>query len=187
MLKLSDANRRKLKQAFWVIFFITMSIYTSMLVWSLPAISSAAGGLTPFDMRPGGYTFAEAQTFLAALPADSISFYHDVQVGLLDMAYPGLLALMLFLAIALLTPARFGVWNWILALIAIPGSVFDYMENALIQQMLTLGSANITPEIVASASANSQLKAAFSTIAMSLLLILLAVWAWGVWRSRKAA
>jgi len=177
---------KPLNTFFWIVFALTMGIYATMLIWSLPTISSAAGGLMPFDMRPSGYSFEEAKTFLAALPQDIVAFYRDVQSNMLDMAYPGLLGISLFLAIGILAPDAFGRWKWLLALIAIPGSVFDYMENTNIRLMLFLGPDNITPEIVATASERTQSKAMFTTIAMSVLLILLIVWGWNKFRARKA-
>lgn len=162
-----------------------MTIYAVMLIWSLPKITDAAGGLVPFDMRPGGYSFEKAKAFLSALPPDIVAFYRDIQIGLLDTAYPGLLALSLFLAIALLAPKKLGYGRWTLALIAVPSAVFDYMENTAIRTMLALGPDGITSEIVADASSNSQSKAAATTFAMVVLLGLLAIWLWGWWQARR--
>lgn len=105
--------RRKL--AFWALFAVTMGVYGTMLPWSLPAVSAAAGGLMPFDMRPGGYDAGEARAFLAVLPPDGVVFYRDVQHRL-DIAYSALLAATLFFAIAALMPRRFSAWCRIVAL-----------------------------------------------------------------------
>jgi hypothetical protein len=166
-----------LPRLFWIIFVITMGIYISMLVWSLPTISAAAGGLMPFDMRPSGYSFDEAKAFLAALPAETNNFYRQVQIGILDTAYPALLGATLFLAIGLLAQDWLKLGAWVIALIAIPGAVFDYMENASVKLMLFLGPENINAEIVEQACARSVSKALFTSAAMSIFLVLLAVWA----------
>lgn len=167
---------RILKLIFWPVFIVTMGIYIAMLTWSLPLISDAAGGLAPFDMRPSGYTYEEAKVFLSALSEDANSFYRHTQIAKLDTAYPGLLALTLFMAIGLLAQNWLKIWGWVLALIAIPGAIFDYMENINIKLMLFLGPDNINAEIVANASARSTAKAMFTTAAMSVLLILLIIW-----------
>lgn len=177
---------RILQRIFWPIFILTMGIYITMLVWSLPLITNAANGLVPFDMRPTGYSFDEAKAFLTALTEDANSFYRHTQIAKLDMAYPALLSITLFLAIGLLTQNWLKFWGWIVALIAIPGTVFDYMENVNLQLMLFLGPENINAEIVAKASERSVAKAMFTTAAMSVLLIALIVWII-LWVRRKRA
>jgi len=161
--------------AFWFLFAVTAAIYLVMVGWSLPTVSAGADGAVPFDLRPLGYGFDEARDFLAALAPDATLFYLDVQQRL-DLAYPALLALTLFLAIAWLAPVRWGRWRWIVALVAIPGAVFDYAENGAVAGMLRLGADGITPDMVAAASRWSMLKSAATTIAMVILLLLLLVW-----------
>src|SRR5262245_15798623 len=99
-----------------------------MLMWTLPTITAEAGGLAPFDMRPAGYSFAEARAFLVALSDSGKRLYLDVQQPL-DVAYPALYGATLFFAIAFLTPRRWGNWKWLLATVAVPVVVFDYLEN----------------------------------------------------------
>ncbi len=100
--------------AFWLLFAATLGVYATMLGWTLPAISAAAGGLPAFDMRPGGYSFDEAKAFLAALSPEGKALYLDVQHKL-DTAYPGLLAATLFFAIARWRRKSWGIWRWLLA------------------------------------------------------------------------
>jgi membrane protease YdiL (CAAX protease family) len=156
---------------FWGLFGVTFGIYGVMLAWSLPTISAAAGGLAPFDMRPGGYSFAEALAFLTALTPEGAAFYRGTQ-HLLDLFYPGLLALTLYFAIAALLPKRLGAWLWVVALIAVPTGLFDYLENGAVTAMLDAGPAGLTPALVETASRFTLLKAAGSTLAMSTLLVL---------------
>jgi hypothetical protein len=160
---------------FWLLFAVMLGDYLAMVLWSIPALSRDAGGLAVFDMRPGGYTFDEARAFLAALSPDGARFYANVQHRL-DAAYPALLALTLGWAILRLAPARWGVWRYVLAATAIPGMVFDYLENADVAAMLKAGADGITPALVETASFHSRAKAAASTVSMTILLLLLAVW-----------
>ena len=163
--------------AFWLLFAVTLAVYATMLAWTLPAISATAGGLAPFDMRPSGYTFEEAKAFLTALSPAGTALYRNVQHRL-DAAYPALLAATLFFAIAALSPRRWGGWRWVLALVAIPAALFDYLENAAVAGMLLAGADGLTSEMVATASRWTVWKSTASTIAMILLLVLLAARGW---------
>jgi hypothetical protein len=62
--------------------------------------------------------------------------------------------------------------------VALPGAVFDYLENASVSAMLRRGAADVTPELVARANLWTLLKSAFSTIAMIVLLVLAAAAVW---------
>ena len=169
--------------AFWLLFAVTMALYAVMVLWSLPVIAKAAAGLMPFDLRPGGYGFDQAQAFLTALPDDGKAFYLNVQQRF-DLFYPALLAATLFFAIGLLAPARWGAWRWVLALTALPGAVFDYLENHAVAGMLQAGAGGVTPEIVAAASRWTVLKSQSTAIAMVILLALLLMWAGNKLRAR---
>ena len=168
---------------FWSILAATLGVYTAMIFWSIPAISAEAGGLPIFDMRPGGYTFAEAQDFLMALTPEGAKFYLRVQHRL-DLAYPALLAVATGWAMVLLLPRW--RWRYLLPLVPLPGMVFDYLENRAVSVMLAAGAQGLTPEMVAQASVFSRLKAAFTTLSLGLLLILVLVWIVRRWRRRGA-
>jgi hypothetical protein len=167
---------------FWLVVAATLGDYLVMVLWSIPRISAEAGGLPVFDLRPGGYTHEEARAFLAALSAEGTHFYANVQHRL-DAAYPALLAVTLAWSILRLAPARWGVWRHLLAATAIPGMVFDYLENRDVARMLALGPDGIAPDLVRTASFHSQAKAATSSVAMTILLVLLALWAFRRWRA----
>jgi len=171
---------------FWIVFAVAIAIYLAMLAWTLPTLSAAAGGLAPFDMRPTGYSFEEAKALLAALGPDATSIFENVQHRL-DLVYPPLLAASLFLAIGLLAPAGWGRWRWLAAAVALPGMVFDWLENAAVSHLLALGPAGITPQEVAAASRWTVLKSTLSALAMTAVLVLLAMWVWRRWRGRGLA
>ena len=136
-------------------------------------------------MRPGGYSYVEAQAFLAALSPEGIAFYSDVQHKL-DIIYPPLLAVTVGWAIWWLLPASWGWFRAVLVLPAIGGMVFDWMENAAVATMLEVGADGLTEQMVASASMWTLAKTISTTVAFALLLLAL-VW-WGVrrFRSRSA-
>lgn len=159
--------------AVWALFTVTMGIYLAMLLWSLPRVAEAAGGLTAFDLRPGGYSFEEAMTFLSALTAEGNAFYRGTQ-HLLDAAYPPLMSLTLFLAIAGLS-AAIGHWRWVLAAVALPSALFDLAENVAVDRMLAAGAAGLTADLVETASFCTVLKSLSSAAGLT---VFLASWSW---------
>jgi hypothetical protein len=174
------------RAAFWTLFAVTMAIYLVMILWSLPKISAAAGGAAPFDIRPFGYGFDETKAFLGALSPEGTAFYLNVQHRL-DVAYPALLAATLFFAIRALAPGASPLPT-LLALVALPGAVFDYLENASVTAMLNAGASGLTPELAARASLWTLLKSVFTTIAMLMLLAFVGMALWRrVSSGRKAA
>ena len=159
---------------YWLLVAVTLSLYATMIFWSLPFISQAADGLRPFDMRPMGYSFGEAHEFLSALSGDGVRFYQSTQHRL-DTAYPALLALILII------PLRWFTAAWpVLArvpLIALPliGAAADYLENATVAKMLLAQVAQVTPDLVAIASGWTLVKSATTSVSMAALLVLLLV------------
>lgn len=168
---------RRVAIVFSVSFAAGAAIYAAMVGWSLPAIQSGAAGLAPFDLRPAGYSAAEAQAFVDALTPEARALYLGSQHWL-DTFYPGLLGLMLFSGIVLLAPFR---WRWILSLSAIPGTVSDWIENLLVARMLRQ-EGPLPAELVDAASLATVIKSACTTIALLLLLILFVAWLYRKWR-----
>ena len=159
---------------YWALVALTLAIYFAMVMWSLPVVSEAAGGLVPFDMRPSGYSFDEAYAFLAAITPEGSAFYQGMQHQL-DLAYPTLLAAVL--AIALWQLAKnLPVWvRYILIALPIIGSSADHLENAAVSSMLQVGAAGLTEELVATASRWTLIKSGMTSIAMVALLGFLSV------------
>lgn len=162
--------------AFWFVVAVTLAVYGVMMAWSIPVLTEDAGGLTVFDLRPGGYSYDEARAFLRALSPEGVDFYETVQHKL-DTAYPALLALTLGWSMLRLSPSSWGPFRYLLAATALPGMIFDYWENRDVSAMLASGPDGITPQMVSAASWHSQAKAASSTVAMLLLLGLIVLWA----------
>ncbi|MEX0956883.1 MAG: hypothetical protein WDZ83_16930 [Rhizobiaceae bacterium] len=171
---------------FWLLAAATLAIYLTMVLWSLPYISAESGGLAPFDMRPMGYSFDDARTFLAALSDEGAAFYQTVQHRL-DLFFPGLMAATLFFAIAALLPRRLGRWRYVVAAPVILTAIFDWSENLTVAGMLTAGADGLTEEMVRTANGWSIAKATASTVAYTALLVLL-IWKGAArWRRRPTA
>lgn len=160
---------------FWGLLALTLGVYLVMVGWSLPKIAGMAGGLAPFDMRPLGYGAAEARAFLAALGDEGRGFYLDVQQRL-DMAYPGLLAMVLVWALARLYR---GLPALALQALAVLGSAADYLENHAVAALLRQGTA-ASDAMIAAASRWTVLKSGADTLVFAAILIGLAA----AWRRR---
>ena len=172
---------RWLIAAFWASFATAAVVYLVMVLWSLPKIAAEAGGAMPFDMRPAGYTLEDAQAFLTALSPEGNAFYRETQHRL-DSLYPPLLEATLGLGLWIMAPCTSPWLRASLALFAVPGMVFDLTENLLVADMLMSQAGSPDAELAMLASAATVLKSVFTTLAMSLLLILTGWWAWKRWR-----
>ncbi len=167
----------RLAALFWFCCAAAVAVYAVMVLWSLPLISAEAGGLMPFDMRPMGYDLGEARAFLDALSPAGRDFYLQTQHRL-DTVYPPLLALTLGLGLWIMSPWPSAWVKLLLAFLAVPGMVFDLAENRFVADLLQMPAAAVDSEPVMMASAATALKSVFTTIAMSVLLILTVIWFW---------
>ncbi|WP_114286495.1 hypothetical protein [Candidatus Halocynthiibacter alkanivorans] len=169
-----------MRSLFWTLLTLSFTLYLVMVLWSLPKIAAGAGGLMPFDMRPGGYDLPQAQAFLAALTNPARGFYLTVQHRL-DTVYPALMGLTLALGLWLL----FTGWLRLgLIAVVVTGKSADYLENAAVARLLLADA--VDAELVAAASRWTILKSVCDMGAMS-ALILGALWVlWRRYRIKKA-
>ncbi len=168
------------KFLFWAVVLATGAVYATMVLWSLPKIAAMAGGLPPFDLRPLGYSVAEARALLAALDDPARDFYREVQHRL-DLFFPGLLALSLSLSFLRLAPRR---WALALSAVVIAAAGFDYAENAAVAGLLS--APDLTDAAILMASRFTLLKSVLVTVAMVALSVLLAGAGWRRWTERHA-
>jgi len=152
-----------------MLFAVTMGIYTVMVVWSLPLITSAAGGLAPFDMRPTGYSETEGRLLLAALDGETRAFYLGTQQRL-DLIYPVLLALTLSFAIWHLFRGMPAYLRAVMVVFPILGAAFDYLENARVAVLLRLAEPGVSAGQIAAASQATLFKSGFTIVAMILVV-----------------
>ncbi len=173
-----------IKKIYWLVFFAMIGVYALMLFWSLPKII-ADDGIMLFDLRPKGYSFEEAQQILNSLSPQAIEFYKNIQASILDMIFPALLFLTLALAYWLLAPTNWGRWRFLILLFALPGTIFDYLENFTIIKMLDLGAQNINADIVKYASTYTIYKSASVTLSLFVLLALIGIFAYQKYRAKN--
>lgn len=167
-----------LKRVFWAVFAVTMLVYLVMVLWSLPIISGDADGMLPFDLRPGGYSTEDARMFLSALGETGRVQYLGWQ-HTLDAFYPGLMALSLVLANFLLFPKK---WAAGISIIAVLAAVFDWSENLAVADLLRLGAVHIDDEAVSFASLLTVLKSVTVTVALTFLVVGVAMSGWSRWK-----
>ena len=154
---------------YWLIFAAALAVYGTMIFWSLPFIANEAGGPIPFDMRPGGYSLAEAQAFLTALSDQGRLFYLTTQHRL-DLIYPALLAFVLTGAGRGLTQNGYRPIAFVIGFAAFLGAGADYTENMRVAAMLRAAPEALDAALVESASFATLIKSATTTVAMVLVL-----------------
>jgi hypothetical protein len=165
---------------FWPLFAVMAAVYGAIMLWSLPHLSAMAGGLVPFDLRPTGYTPDEARALIVALGPEGRAFYRDTQLWL-DAAYPALMAVVLSLALTRLAPGGLGR---VLAVIAVMGAAFDYLENATVAGMLAFDGGDFPAALAIEASRWTVAKSIAVALSQTALVILLLRAGWQRWRGR---
>ncbi|NND70276.1 MAG: hypothetical protein HKN43_01725 [Rhodothermales bacterium] len=156
--------------------------YLIMVLWSLPLVSEMAGGGKPFDMRPGGYSFEDAQVFLTVITDAGRDFYLNTQQRL-DFFYPTLFAISIAIPLAYLVPRY---WGWALAALAISAGVFDHLENSAVAVMLRVEPDALTEAMVSTASHWTLAKSISTTVASVTLLVVLCIKGIAWMKARKA-
>ena len=151
-------------------------VYFLMVFGSLADIERITG-VRAFDMRPTGYSYADALALISALGEEGRRVYLTMQIPL-DTVYPALLAIssassLYWLSQSFCLTAR---WYRAVAAVAYLAAIADYAENALIVWMLNAG-LGVPQALVTAASLASVSKSIFSTIVFTTLLIALAEFA----------
>jgi hypothetical protein len=160
-----------------------------MFFGPLAHLSRLAGGLTPFDIRLRGYSYAEARAFLEALGAQGRAYYASPEL-ILDTFYPPLYAVSRGLALWWLTmPGRVRKGPLPLkaryALISVPilMASLDLLENGCIGVMLWTWP-DLSHGLVEVSSLAIQLKIMAGVLTEALMGVLAIIWLmrWGIRR-----
>ncbi|MEM8539361.1 MAG: hypothetical protein AAGF25_00265 [Pseudomonadota bacterium] len=172
MTKLKSINR--FGQQAVVFSLAAAGIYLVMINTTLEHIQSLSG-LRPFDMRPGGYSTAQAYALLDALGIDGRQYYLTRQIPL-DLLYPGLMALTLVSVLKWLESrgfyrvlAQVGVW------LSVGAAIADYLENAGICLMI-ISWPELPTNLIWAASFASISKAVLTTLAVLTVTIGVVFW-----------
>lgn len=153
-----------------------MLVYFLMIFGSLAEIERITG-VRAFDMRPTGYSFADALALISALGEEGRRVYLLVQIPL-DTVYPALLAIsgassLYWLSQSFGSTAR---WYRAIAAVAYVAAIADYAENGLIGWILNAG-LGVPKALVTAASLASVSKSILSTVVFTTLLMALAEFA----------
>ena len=148
---------------------LTLSLY-AVMAWEVFAIlKPAAQGLTPFDMRPLGYTVADVQEYLSRLNDRGRAVYL-VEMRLLDSVFPPALALLMG-AVLWHLARPWHLWSRMLLLMPIAGYlVMDLCENALVAELLRAGAAAFDHKTAVLASEFTITKWALIVVSVILLV-----------------
>jgi len=154
-----------------VLFSLTMLVYLTMILYTIPILSAFAPMLPIFDLSPSGYTFEYANELLHALGSDGRSMYLNTQLPL-DFIYPGLFSISYSLMLVWLFRKSFKDDSKIHYLFLVPlmAGFFDYLENIFIIKMIN-SFPNLQESTVNIASTFTVLKSV-STVVFFVLLII---------------
>jgi len=154
-----------------VLFALTMSVYLTMLSYSIPAVTAFAPELPIFDLSPLGYSFNYANDLLDTLGAEGRNLYLSIQLPL-DLIYPGLFSITYSLLLVWLFGKTFNGNSKIyyFALVPLLAGIFDYVENVFIIKMIN-SFPDLQVNTVKIASIFSVLKSSFTTVFFILLIV----------------
>ncbi|MCH2249428.1 MAG: hypothetical protein MK042_06480 [Cognatishimia sp.] len=161
---------------------ILMFWCAAMLVYALMVFATLADieritGLRAFDMRPTGYTHADALALISTLGEEGRRVYLTMQIPL-DTLYPALLAISSASSLYWLSKSFGSTARWYRAVahVAYLAAIADYAENGLIVWMLRAG-LGVPEALVTAASLASVSKSILSTAVFTTLLIAIAKFA----------
>lgn len=164
-------------------------LWAVMFFGTLSHLRTLAGGAAPFDVRPLGYSYEDARAFLSAIGRAGRAYYLNPEL-VLDSFYPPLYAVSRALALWWLTmPGRVRAGAVPLlaryALCAVPVVMagIDGFENISIARMIWTWP-DLSADLVARASAATQVKLMFGVFTEIAMAVLAAVALWR-WRRRN--
>ncbi len=151
---------------------VAILVYFLMVFGTLADIERITS-VRAFDMRPTGYTYADALALISALGDEGRRIYLMRQIPL-DMVYPALLAISSASSLFWLSRSFDSTVRWYRAFAAMAylAATADYAENLLIVWMLNAGPS-VPEALVTAASLASMSKSILSTIVFTTLLVAL--------------
>lgn len=162
-------------------------LWAVMFIGPLAYLERLASGLMPFDIRPRGYSYAEARAFLEAIGQQGRRYYASPEL-VIDTFYPPLYAVSRGLALWWLTmPGRVREDPVLLkmryALIAVPVLMasLDLFENGCIAMMLWTWP-DLSHGLVEVSSLATQVKIIAGVLTEVLMGVLAVIWLmrWGI-------
>jgi hypothetical protein len=174
---------------------VAVLLVASGLMWAvmffgpLAHLSRLASGLTPFDIRSRGYSYAEARAFIEAVGEQGRAYYASPEL-VIDTFYPPLYAVSRGLALWWLTmpgrvrqaPLPLKV-RYVLVAVPILVASLDLVENSCIAVMLWTWP-DLSHGLVEVSSLATQVKIIAGVLTEVLMGVLAVIWLmrWGVGR-----
>lgn len=152
---------------FWFLLAAMLASWLSMNLWTVPRIEELSGGLRLLDMRFTGYSFDEAQAFVAAIGDEGAALYLGAQLWL-DYIFPPLLGAVLFFLYRWLFP---GLPGLVIGTVSLTYVLADFLENAAVAAMLRAGADGMTPEMAAAAKLWTTTKWSLALVGLVMLII----------------
>ena len=155
------------------LFVLTMAVYLTMLLYSIPAVTAFAPKLPIFDLSPFGYSFNYATELLDTLGVEGRNLYLSTQLPL-DFICPGLFSVTYSLLLVWLLGKTYSEDSKVYYLVFVPflAGIFDYVENVFIIKMIT-SFPDIQIATVKVASFFTLLKSSFTMLFFLLLIVFL--------------
>jgi hypothetical protein len=162
---------------------LSVALWAVLAFITVPQLQQLAGGLAPFDVRPRGYGYEDAQALFIALGEEGRAYYLSPELAL-DTIFPPAYAALGVLALWWLTMAgrvcdEAMPIAWRVTLVALPVAefVFDGVENISIAKMIWTWP-DLSGGLVHVASLATQLKFAAAALTLIFLVIAAATAAW---------
>ncbi len=155
-----------------VLFFIlTMIVYSTMLIYTIPLVTSFAPEMKLFDLSPMGYSTSYALTLLETLGMNGREKYLTYQLPL-DFIYPALFAITFSIMLTWSFSKYLHKNSKFYFLVLIPYFVgfFDYLENVLIISMLK-SFPDVSPLLVKLSSTSTIIKSVSTSLFFVLLIL----------------
>ncbi|WP_019027759.1 hypothetical protein [Colwellia piezophila] len=155
----------------FVLFLLTMAVYSTMLLYSIPAVTAFTPELPIFDLSPLGYSFNYANELLNTLGTEGRNLYLTTQLPL-DFIYPGLFSLTYSLMLVWLFGKTFNGNSKVYYFSFVPflAGIFDYAENVFIIKMIN-SFPDLQVTTVKVASIFTLLKSSFTMLFFILLIV----------------
>ncbi|PKM94900.1 MAG: hypothetical protein CVU84_08220 [Firmicutes bacterium HGW-Firmicutes-1] len=154
-------------------FFVFMAMYylISFSPIGLAKLTEITNGNSILDMEMGGYTVDQAYEILTALGEEGRGFEMKYIIPI-DFPFPLAYGIFYFMLLSTLAKGIFSKMKkpWLIGLIGFGATIFDWLENAMIIQLLNNYPQQLQ-DVAKLANIFTRLKSTFITISMFLIVI----------------
>jgi hypothetical protein len=156
-------------------FIISSSLYFLMIFVTIPHLHKVTSGIRILDMMPGGYDFQYVSQLVEALGETGRHYYLFTQIPI-DMVFPLFFAVSncLIMAWFLKKLNKLDTRWFYVCYLPMAAGIFDYAENFSIISIL-YNYPEIEEKSILVCNLFSIMKSSLTTIALSVLLIILLV------------